>query len=777
VPFLWWTGKKQQLFLEEKKMRRNSILISARAILVVLTLCGSTPAVEVLEPGYDVETYASYADPGAGGIFNLVFGDSGNLYVSHKHDKVIYKVKPDGQVSVFASGFGTMGIEWVGGTDYGNYLYVADGGVPNGQIRKIAADGTVSGFASFGPPRHGLRLTAIDRTGNYEGLFYTATASQDHTYSVTTSGSISMFNDFPGWKDGGGPADIAFDTMGNYGGFMYMAVNFYNGHGNEKYSGVFALDTSGNAIRFTEDLLHVSRIDFDRTGNFGGKIFGIEHPEWTVGGNGIWKFEQDGTAVLFATTTMRFDDLTFGSDGSMYVAEYDEGDKTIIISKISSGETGLVGLEIVGPNEVAENFSAGYKAIAHYDNDSTKDVTDSALWVVEPEAIASIEAGMLRTKDIVSDQPVSILASYTVGDIKVSAEKTIDILAICPTGTALSFDGVDDYVQLSAGAADLGLEYATQSFTIEMWLKTIQTEGRYLFDNYSYTLGDISFRIDAGKIEWHIGKYRIGNYILFRSEASVNDGLWHHVACTWDGAGEASIFVDGNYSGSSTNPNLVGSLESGHPFLIGTRIESSGLPERFFRGTIDEVAIYQRALSAEEVWANMYNRLTGDEPGLVGYWDFDKGQGQIVYDLSDNSNNGRLGSTPDVDTGDPAWIESDTPIGSCNPYLITTDAAKKALKQKKTLLEKLEDALAKERTACEALEELLETGDYGDLKKSDIIHAMQQIHSSIQHEEQSAKALRRSIEKLEDSLSALGCEPTPPPPAPPLPSDPPPPPT
>jgi len=423
-----------------------------------------------------------------------------------------------------------------------------------------------------------------------------------------------------------------------------------------------------------------------------------------------------------------------------------------------------VGLEIIGPNNVAGNSSAIYKAIAYYDNNSTRDITNLALWVVEPNTAANIdENGVLRTQDIVKHQSATILASYTEGDVTFDAEKAIDILAICPTGTALQFDGEDDYVQLPAGAADLGLEYATQSFSIEMWLKTTQSEERYLFDNYRYTLGNVSFRIDAGKIEWHIGKYRIGNYILFRSEASVNDGLWHHVACTWDGAGEASIFVDGNYSGSSTNPNLVGSLESGYPFLIGTRIESSGLSERFFRGTIDEVAIYQRALTAEEIRANMHRRLAGDEPGLVGYWDFDEGEGQFIYDLSGNGNDGQLGSTPDADESDPAWIDSDAPVSICSLYQIATLAADRAVERKTALLEELLAALAQEWAAYETLEELFESGDYGDLNKGDIVTAKQKIHSAIQHEEQSIDALEKSIEKLKDALSALGYEAEPPP--------------
>ena len=749
-------------------MRSKLILISATAILVVLALCGSTYGVEVLESGYDVETYASYAVPGAGKIFNMIFGDSENLYVSHKHGQVIYKVSPEAQVSVFASGFGPMGIEWGGGTDYGNYLYVADGGVPYGQIRKIAPDGTVSGFASFGPPRHGLGHAAIDRTGNYGGLFYTATASQDHTYSVTTSGSISMFSDFPGWKDGGGPGDIAFDTTGNYGGFMYMVVCFYNGHGNEKYSGLFALDTSGNAIRFTEDLLYLTRIDFDHTGNFGGKMFAIEHPDWAVEGNGIWKLEQDGKAALFATTTIGLSDLTFGPDGAMYVAEYDEDSKTVVISKISSEETGLIGLEIVGPNDVAENFSAGYRAIAYYDDDRTRDVTNSALWVVEPEAIANIEAGMLTTKDVVSDQPATIMADYTVGDITVVAEKTIDILTICPTGSALQFDGQSDFVKIpSSMSLDLRC-----SLTLSAWVKNnYDNDGQIIWRGDTQgALDPYSLHLDSAKMEFRIDA-GLGRDIYRVQSSELIDDVWHF----WAGVcnrerDKIYLYKDGILQNTTDIYHEIEYSTSSMWNMIGAVDDGTG---QHFNGVIDEVAIYNHALSGGEIQMNMHKRLTGDEPGLVGYWNFDEGQGQIVYDLSGNGNNGRLGSTPDVDTGDPAWIESDATVGLCNPYLIAIDAAKKALKHKKASLDELEAALAEERTAYQVLEELLETGDYGDLKKSDIIHAMQQTHSSIQHEEQSAKALRRSIEKLEDSLSVLGCEPTPqplpPPPAPPPP--------
>ena len=84
-----------------------------------------------------------------------------------------------------------------------------------------------------------------------------------------------------------------------------------------------------------------------------------------------------------------------------------------------------------------------------------------------------------------------------------------------------------------------------------------------------------------------------------------------------------------------------------------------------------------------------------------------------------------------------------------------------AIAGKSELLLDIEAALEHEQAAYYALEELLESGDYGNLWKGDIIKAQQKIHSAIQHERQSKNALEKSIEKLYESLEDLGWEPPP----------------
>ncbi|MHC4462499.1 MAG: LamG domain-containing protein [Planctomycetota bacterium] len=433
----------------------------------------------------------------------------------------------------------------------------------------------------------------------------------------------------------------------------------------------------------------------------------------------------------------------------------------VTVTAVTEPPTYVIGLEIVGPNEVAENFSANYKAIAHYDDDSARNVTDLALWSVEPNTYASIDQnGLLRTTDIIEDQSAIILASYTEGDVTVEDEKLIDIFPICPAGTALQFDGVDDYIIVPD-------HYSLDLFdgmTIQAWIKSNSTSGpRVIVSKWNDNTWDHSYifkdhnRSNMLRIELSEGGHN--DLADLEGTTPITIGDWIHVATTFD-LKTVKLYFDGIEDGSQS---AVGTIQnSDTTLLIGAVFTGGGIRENF-KGLIDEVAIYNRALSAEEIQANMHMKLRGDEPGLIAYWDFDEGEGQIVYDLSGNGNDGYLGSDPfAADDSDPAWVESDAPIGICNPYLTATMATERALERKTAILEELLAALAEEWTAYEALEELLESGDYGDLNKGDIVKAKQKIHSATQHQEQAIDALEKSVEKLQDALNALGYEPEPP---------------
>jgi len=96
---------------------------------------------------------------------------------------------------------------------------------------------------------------------------------------------------------------------------------------------------------------------------------------------------------------------------------------------------------------------------------------------------------------------------------------------------------------------------------------------------------------------------------------------------------------------------------------------------------------------------------------------------------------------------------------SYQPVAEVTNLIATAIEKKFKALDALDAALTAEDTAYDALEELLESGDYGDMKKGDVVKAKQRIHSAIQHEEQAQMDIDKSIEKLNDGLEALGIEP------------------
>ena len=294
-------------------------------LVAVLSFCNFASGLTVLEPGYTVETYATYSGSNVSEPYCMTFGDNQNLYITQRfNDGRIWRVEPNGIATVFASGLDRpTGIDWGGGTSYGDYLYVVLSDLD--AIKKVSTSGTVYNFASG--ISDAPSPLEIDKTGNYGGKLYTATTGYDKIYKVTTGGSVSTFSSFPGDYSNGGPYAIAFDPGTEYGGLMYVGTAFSGG--NPPPEGIFSMDTSGNATLFC-DLEANHTLNFDPVGDFGGEMF-------VSNSNLIRRVAPDGTPTDFIQKTSdRIKAFTFGADGAMYVAEYTASTHTVVINKVKA---------------------------------------------------------------------------------------------------------------------------------------------------------------------------------------------------------------------------------------------------------------------------------------------------------------------------------------------------------------------------------------------------------------------------------------------------------
>jgi hypothetical protein len=152
---------------------------------------------------------------------------------------------------------------------------------------------------------------------------------------------------------------------------------------------------------------------------------------------------------------------------------------------------------------------------------------------------------------------------------------------------ALSFDGIDDYVDCGSGPSNY------DNITVSAWMKT-STEGILVSNRYSsYSFGTW---YTLSSMDIAVGDNSQGGYRLLPFNTTTLDGNWHHVAYTKNGTSHA-IYVDGLLDLSFTSN---ADISWNNPTFIGRRWTKSS-SVGWFNGIIDDVRIYDRALSAEEV--------------------------------------------------------------------------------------------------------------------------------------------------------------------------------
>ncbi|MFD1715609.1 DNRLRE domain-containing protein [Amnibacterium flavum] len=178
--------------------------------------------------------------------------------------------------------------------------------------------------------------------------------------------------------------------------------------------------------------------------------------------------------------------------------------------------------------------------------------------------------------------------------------------AIAGSGSA-TFDGSNDYMW------DDKYETRPDVFTVESWINTTTTSGGKIigFGN-GRPRTDNSQQVGSGNYDNHVymdnsgrltfGVYKGGTQTI-RTSKSYNDGQWHHVAATMDGTG-MKFYVDGvlvGRNGTTSGDSYKGVWRVGGDSIGGWPNQPSS---SFFAGSIDETAIYDKALNAQQVAAH-----------------------------------------------------------------------------------------------------------------------------------------------------------------------------
>ena len=229
---------------------------------------------------------------------------------------------------------------------------------------------------------------------------------------------------------------------------------------------------------------------------------------------------------------------------------------------------------------------------------------------------------------------------------------------------ALDFDGNNDYV--SIGNKPIFNTF-TNEITISAWIRPIDTGHLYSRPIVSKQLRYCGNQDKAFYLHyWSYQNYNqtmfdINNQRVETPIGSVISGEWQYVTAVYNG-GTMKIYLYSNLEGSLNYTENI--IPNPDPLEIGARSDHSSY--RFY-GTMDEVRIWKRALSQQEIQNRMYRELDmtnpADTTGLVGYWRFNEGMGDIAHDYSQYGNHGIL-------VNGPQWVVSTVPWGA---YLATPE--------------------------------------------------------------------------------------------------------
>jgi len=242
-------------------------------------------------------------------------------------------------------------------------------------------------------------------------------------------------------------------------------------------------------------------------------------------------------------------------------------------------------------------------------------------------------------------------------------------LASFNSGRCLTFNGTSSEVDFSTSDLELG---SGNKMTVTAWIKWSNktTCGSWAnivaLNDKNGSSGDVGqFWLQHSTSNSNF-EFAVQNtagtrtYIGGTTDPSV--GTWYHVAGVYDGS-YIYLYVNGVLEGKTAQTGNINNFQGNFKLEFG-KWANSGDSYRRFNGDIDEVTIWNTALTQTQIRTNMCLKLKGNESGLVGYWRMNESSGTTVTDFTSNARNGTSLNTTISMSG--------APIGDASTYTYGT---------------------------------------------------------------------------------------------------------
>ena len=223
----------------------------------------------------------------------------------------------------------------------------------------------------------------------------------------------------------------------------------------------------------------------------------------------------------------------------------------------------------------------------------------------------------------------------------VNATGTITV-SLAPVQKSLNFDGIDDFVSLNSTTVG---NFGTGDFSIEFWVNKAAAVNMPVISKRTICNFEVFWNVilnSSNQVEFEEGSPY--NNLITASSITLN--TWNHIVAVRQGSNKY-IYINGALAASNTTAPISNHSTNTTEIMFGKNACSGSA--NWFKGNLDEVRIWTKALTLSEIQSNKDCEISAPAANLIGYYKLNQNPvscnaagSTVLTDYSGNNNNGTL---------------------------------------------------------------------------------------------------------------------------------------